>query len=142
MSAMEEDTLTPGQKLARKIISGFHDALFREGINERYLARKLKLELNAEETKVFNPKGNETKKGLIYSKPLKSWAIRQKAREDAQKLLDLYPAEKHVFPDKDGNPQDIGGLTNLEAATRLAHLISEATKRKKEANGNSGGKNK
>jgi len=140
---MEDDPeLNPGQKAARKIISGFHDAILREGITENYLARKLKYELNAQEIKVFNPKGNTKKKGIIYSKPLKLWAIRQKAREDAQKLLDLYPAEKHVFPDKDGNPQDVSGLTNLEAATRLFHLISEATKRKKEENGDGGGKDK
>jgi hypothetical protein len=92
---MEDSSLTPGQKVAKKIINAFHDALLREGITEKYLARKLKLELSAEEIKVFNPKGNQKKKGLIYSKPLKLWSIRQKAREDAQKLMDLYPAEKH-----------------------------------------------
>ena len=139
---MSDDKLTPGQKVAKKIIGAFHDALLREGINEKYLARKLKLELNANETKVYNPAGNIFKKGLIYSKPLTLWNVRQKAREDAQKLLDLYPAEKHIFPDKEGNPQDLSGLSNLEAATRLVFLMSEAMKRKKEANGESGGEDK
>lgn len=128
--------------LVRAIIDPIHKTLASQGITPLYLAKKLKRELNAKEIKVFKNSNPVDGGDVIYSKPLVSWGIRQKAREDAQKLLDLYPAEKHVFPDKDGNPQDISGLSNLEAATRLAHLISEATKRKKEANGNSGGKNK
>ena len=67
----------------------------KEGICEVYLAKKLKRELNAKETKVFNPKGNSKAEGLIYSKALVAWDIRQKARMDAQKLLSLYPPEKH-----------------------------------------------
>lgn len=44
---------------------------------------------------------------------------------------DLGLADKRstIFPDKDGNPQDINGL---EAATRLAHIINQAAKRKLE----------
>ena len=83
------------QETIQDIMASFHDALKKEGINERLIAKKLKRELNAKETKVFNPKGNSKAEGLIYSKALVAWDIRQKARMDAQKLLSLYPPEKH-----------------------------------------------
>jgi len=53
-------------------------------------------------------------------------------RRDDELIIDILgfrSPEKHVFPDKDGNPQDIG-LTSLEAATRLNHLITLAAERK------------
>jgi len=85
--------LTPSstpEQVCEKLLSGYQDALLREGIHERYLAKKLKRELNAKEIKIF--KSAEDK--LIHSKNLIAWKIRQAARMDAQKLLGFYPAEK------------------------------------------------
>ena len=67
-------------------------ALEAEGITEEYLARKLKQELNAKIVKThYDPKKGE----IVYSKKLAAWDIRQKARQDAHRLLGHYPATKH-----------------------------------------------
>jgi len=75
------------------ILSGLENPmtpiLEKIGIGKSYLAQKLKKELNAKETKVFNDKGE-----LIYSDNLVAWKIRQEARKDAHKLRGDYPAEK------------------------------------------------
>lgn len=76
---------------ASKLLGPILDAIQGEGIDAQYLARKLKEELEAEETKVFNDK----EAGIVYSDPLVAWRIRQEARKDAHKLLDHYPSEKH-----------------------------------------------
>lgn len=65
-------------------------ALDKEGITTDYLAKKLKEELDANEVRVFNGKD-----GIVYSDNLVAWDVRQKARIDAQKLMGVYPAEKH-----------------------------------------------
>jgi CMP-2-keto-3-deoxyoctulosonic acid synthetase len=82
------------QELTETIMRPIEEACRKEGICEVYLAKKLKKELNAKEIKVFNPKGNNKPEGLIYSKALVAWEIRQRARMDVQKLLGLYPIEK------------------------------------------------
>lgn len=61
-----------------------------EGITLGWLIKKLKEEMEADETKVFNDKGN-----ILYSKGMTAWEIRQKARIDAHKLRGDYPAEEH-----------------------------------------------
>jgi hypothetical protein len=88
----------------------------QEGITAEYLAKKIKRELNAKETKVFkaksqklvetdrlvDPKNPEAGKiyqpveteEVIYSKPLVAWEVRQEARKDAHKLLGHYPNAK------------------------------------------------
>lgn len=66
------------------------DILDEGGITDVYLQRKLKRELNAKETKVFNNKGE-----IVCSKPMIAWEIRQRARQDAHKLRGDYPAEEH-----------------------------------------------
>lgn len=66
----------------------FEPILEAEGITVKYLAKRLKRELNAKETKIFN--GGAV--GLIYSKPLIAWDVRQRARMDAHKLRGDYPA--------------------------------------------------
>jgi hypothetical protein len=66
-------------------------ALDDEEIDARYLAKKLKEELVAEEPKVFKPRGEP----ISYSKPLPLWEIRQRARMDAQRLRGDYPVEEH-----------------------------------------------
>lgn len=69
----------------------FINALDSLGVDEAYLAKRLKRELNAKETKAQIPKGEME---FSYSKPLIAWDIRQKARQDAHKLRADYPAEK------------------------------------------------
>jgi hypothetical protein len=64
-------------------------AMDAERISPRYLAKKLKAELEATEQRVFS-----TSMGLVYSEPMISWKTRQEARKDAHKLLGHYPAEK------------------------------------------------
>lgn len=74
---------------ASKLLGPILDAIQGEGIDAKYLARKLKEELEAEEVKVFN--GQD---GITYSAPLVAWRVRQEARKDAHKLLGQYPSEK------------------------------------------------
>lgn len=102
----------------------FGTVLDSVGVDEKYLAKRLKKELSAHETKVFHDKGAKVElkecfrckgtgkldgkkcklcKGsgiltispILYSKKLIAWEIRQKARQDAHKLRGDYPAEKH-----------------------------------------------
>ena len=74
--------------ISKDIITTAND----HGINTNLLLTKLLEELNANETKIFNYKGD-----IIYSKELPNYDIRQRARMDAHKLLDHYPADKHAF---------------------------------------------
>jgi len=67
----------------------FEEALESEGITPEKLAHKLAEELEANETKVFSGR-----KGVIYSEPLIAWDVRQRARQDAHKLLSHYPAKE------------------------------------------------
>lgn len=67
------------------------DDLDDQGLTSKYLAKKLKRELNARETKTQIPKGE---KEFSYSKSLVAWDVRQRARQDAHKLRGDYPAEK------------------------------------------------
>ncbi|MFH2076065.1 MAG: hypothetical protein ABIJ57_12090 [Pseudomonadota bacterium] len=73
----------------KAVVAPFTDAMEKIGINESYLAKKLKEELEATEVKVFN--GQE---GVVYSKPLISWSVRQKGRMDANRVRGDYPAEE------------------------------------------------
>ena len=99
-----DERKSAGQEAGADAIQASNDAIRlaaeREGITCEYLAKKLKRELNAKETKVFNPKGNSKAEGLIYSKPLVLWDIRQKARMDAQKLIGLYAPTKLDITDE------------------------------------------
>jgi len=81
-------------------VQSMDEILHERGITPSYLAKKLKAELNAKEVKVFNDKDD----GIVYSKNLVAWNVRQKARMDAQKLLNLYPAERHEHTGADGGP--------------------------------------
>ena len=74
-------------------------ALIGEGITPERLAKALREELEATETKVFSDT-----EGVKYSKELVAWPIRQKARMDAHRLLSHYPAEK----------VDLGGDLTIE----------------------------
>jgi len=79
-----------GQKAADNARENTLNKLDSHGLTFDYLTKKLKRELNAKETKVFNDKDD----GIIYSKNMTAWTIRQKARQDAHKLRGDYPAEK------------------------------------------------
>jgi len=82
------------------------------------LFRKLDEELEAEEQKVFNDKEN----GVIYSKPMIAWRVRQEARRDAEAHLGIKPAEK----------QEVSHTGNI-----VFEVIDYGDKRKaKKGNGN------
>lgn len=148
--------------MVEAVLRPIMEALKDQGLTPAYLTKKLKRELNAKVTKRTKVKGaihpdNLAKGHKIVAESgvithLKDgeetygdgdtviqtneidWPTRQKARQDAHKLRGDYAPDKHIFPDKQGEPQDITGLSNLEMATKLLNL---AIKRKEAADGNS-----
>jgi len=64
-------------------------ALDAEGITLKALAKQLKRELKAKETKFFQKDGKVVEKHNVIA-----WDVRQRARIDAHKLRGDYPAEK------------------------------------------------
>jgi len=65
-------------------------ALDAEGITLKALAKQLKRELKAKETKFFQKDGKVVEKHNVIA-----WEVRQKARMDAHRLRGDYPAEEH-----------------------------------------------
>lgn len=129
-----------------------HEPMEKEGITPEYLAKKLKAELEAEETKTFKVKGSvdkgalpqgfeiisdtgnthESTRGNIYIDGETilqfneiTWRIRQEARKDAHKLRGDYPAEKH---DISGALQVIPklGEADRELLTNTANKVVDA----------------
>ena len=131
--------MTPDQALDALKFVPMAEMLTNRGITKDYLARKLKSELNAKETKFIKLKKNqllsdavkeikdevreildgkaqpqrskvrvvyETTEETIIAIDVKSLGIRQRAREDAQKLLELYPDPK-LSVDFTGNLADM-----------------------------------
>jgi hypothetical protein len=124
-----EPTPEQCEKAAAQALESIRQVLDAQGLDGRFLAKKLKSELNARETKCFKAKVLKLQKGqngeadkvveveeVVYSKSLVAWDVRQKARIDAHKLRGDYPAEKtelsgfngepitfHVVYDKGGN---------------------------------------
>ena len=134
--------MTPDQALDALKCVPMAEVLTSRGITKDCLARKLKAELNAKETKFIKLKKNqllsdavkeikdevretlktaklnllkeargakvvyETTEEMIIAIDVKSLGIRQKAREDAQKLLELYPDPK-LNVDFTGNLADM-----------------------------------
>jgi hypothetical protein len=98
----EEPTLEINLANLRNV--GFVGELLKHGITDRYLAKKLKAELNAKKNTVHydRQEGEWT-----YSAPIIAWDVRQKARMDAQRILNLYP------PETDDNKDDQGALNRL-----------------------------
>jgi hypothetical protein len=78
------------ESILKQLNSPIVEALDNEGITPSYLAKLLKKELHAKQIKVFQHQGE-----VIMSEPLDALDIQQKARQDAHKLLDHYPAERH-----------------------------------------------
>ena len=86
------DEISPEEKAIRAgLRSPMIEALEGEGITIKSLAKHLRKELQATNIKPFlAAKGH-----IVYSDPLDALDIQQKARMDAQKLLDCYPDERH-----------------------------------------------
>ncbi len=125
---MALDPVEAGKKIYESLGNPLIPCLEKKGITAEYLADKLKEELDAKETKVFQYKGD-----VIESKEKIAWEIRQRARMDAHKLLSHYPSEKHHHTIEGGLP--IIPLTEeqqakLEAIMQLKK--EEAMKRDRE----------
>lgn len=56
----------------------------------------------------------------------------------AMQVFGATAPQEHVFPDKEGNPQDITGLSSIELAARLTYLIDKAIKRKAKTDDDTG----
>lgn len=137
-------------EIIQVMMKPIHNALRREGITPEYLAKKLKKELNAKKDEKVKLKGavmqKELPKGyklvavsrsltknkgedrqlqlgesLIQYKAI-AWGVRQRARQDAHRILGHYPAEKHELTGKDGGPMEV-----MTLAERLKQINSTAT---------------
>jgi len=117
-------------EIVEALLRPIDQALQRQGITPEYLAKKLKQELNATVVKThYDPKRGE----IVYSKKLPAWEIRQRARQDAHRLLNHYPATKHEVSARVGvvDYQDLDEETRAklrEAATEIAKAILESEK--------------
>jgi hypothetical protein len=92
------------EKQIQHILSGYHDELDKIGISEKLLARKLKAELNARETKAFKHSDKDGNSEVVYSKGMVAWDIRQKARMSAEKILGIAGADKQEHSGPGGGP--------------------------------------
>ena len=118
-----------GDQIIQDLLHPFIEAMDEQKITPRLLARKLKAELNAKETKFFQKDGL-----VVESHDVIAWGIRQAARIDAHKLRGDYPSSKVEFPDVNGKPQNISAVFGeTERAARLIYLLEQAEKRAKEA---------
>lgn len=113
-----------GEEVRASIANPVKDALEAEKITLAHLAKKLRSELDARESKFFQKDGK-----VISTRTVVAWDTRQRARIDAHKLRGDYPAEKYEHTGHEGGPIEI---TSLGRATRIAHLIDLALRRKKE----------
>lgn len=98
------------------------------GLTPRKALKRLSESLDAVENKVFYDKDRGR---CVVGPDEVAHRIRLDAAKLTTSLLDMMPAEKIQFPGKDGKPQQIGGIfTDMERATRLAYLLTQAAKRK------------
>ena len=106
------------------------------GIDIDVLVKQLKDELSAHETKTLKLKGAvqdglregwtiiaETEEETVIQWHEINWKVRQSARIDAQKLLGLYPAEKHEHSGPDGGPIQSEAQLTLQAGSGLQAVI-------------------
>lgn len=91
---------------------GITEVLDAHGITTDMLAKKLKNELKAKETKFFQHEGE-----VVEIREVIDWSTRQKARMDAHRLRGDYPAERQevehsgvivMKPDRIVKPDDAG----------------------------------
>lgn len=87
------------EEAAREALEAFRNTLDEVGITGRYLARKLKREINALVTECTVPRGMSE---YVYSKSMVAHDIRVKALDMAFKLRGDYPAEKKELTGADG----------------------------------------
>jgi hypothetical protein len=110
------------QERVQVLLASYQDVLREAGIQEKFLAKKLKAELKAKITQRVKVRGAVDPASLPKGRKLiatsgvvtqgedgrayvdgdsviewqeVAWKIQQQARMDAQKLLGCYPAEKH-----------------------------------------------
>ena len=102
-------TLEEGLEAAEEARREIEQALIDAGLTPEYLASRLIEELDATERKVFLSRWSQR---LIYSKPLPAWTVRQHARQDAHRLLDHYPSERHEITGRGGGPIDVRYVNN------------------------------
>jgi hypothetical protein len=108
---IEPVTEEEGQAAKRSLFEPF---LEDEGITPKYLAQKLKEEMEATEKKVFHDK-NE----IIYSEPLVAWEVRQRGRQDAHKLRgDYAPIEVDAR-------HHLGNLSDEQINLKLSVLMEK-----------------
>jgi len=136
--------------LISAITTPMFGVLTSRGITMESLARDLKRELKAKETKIFKVKRGlielpnaETKirryrtimatnEEIVIAVDQIAWGVRQSARQDAQKLLNLYPPERHELSGPGGKPVETGALGEIERSARLIFLLEQAENRFKE----------
>jgi hypothetical protein len=112
VSKYSEDLASDSRQAAQEAINERTKALEKQGLTFDYLAKKLKRELNAKETKFFQKDGF-----VIEQHDVVAWDVRQRARIDAHKLRGDYPAEKRE------HTHSITGslIDDLMAAKEKAH---------------------
>lgn len=109
-----KDIASDSRQAAQEAINERTKALENHGLTFDYLAKKLKRELNAKETKFFQKDGFVKEQHDVVA-----WDVRQRARIDAHKLRGDYPAEKRA------HTHSITGslIDDLMAAKEKAHGV-------------------
>lgn len=122
---MSEKTLA--EKISDSLRSPIIAALDGEGITIETLAKQLKRELKANETKHF------AYQGIVQDqKDVEAWDIQQRARIDAHKLRGDYPAEEHRITGEmitSRSPEEIRDLQ--EIADRVVDEIRKGKRGKR-----------
>lgn len=122
-----ECTANAREQAAQKVLDGLQSA----GLTRAYYLDKLK-ELCEATKSISCISGKDAKSDSVEFVDVPDHRIQLDA---IKTVIDLYgdkaPVKSDVkFPDKDGNPQQVGGLfTDMERATRLVHLMETAARR-------------
>lgn len=118
-------------------------ALFAEQIDESELARRVRAELDAEDTKIVQFDGlpesqdlhdmgvkviskDKGKGKTVLAVKTRDWTTQQRARMDAQKLMGLYPADEVRITFEDGLAVILAMLPADLRATVQGELIATA----------------
>jgi len=120
------------QEIHDEVVADTKATMKKYDLTADVFVKRLKAELNAKETKIIKVKKNasadavmaeilaatggkkakvsgikvlyETSEEMVLAVNVRAWGIRQNARVDGQKLLDMYPAEKREISGPDGGP--------------------------------------
>ena len=101
----------------RPVVAAFEAA----GITPEYLASKLKKELDAKKVRLFF---DQRTGKVITSDKLTAWDVRQKARQDAHKILGHYPAERTEVSGPDGGFIPLGVALSKETLQVISEIES------------------